>query len=319
MGANNMEPVDVVGVGIACVDLNATVTSIPKIDENVMVLDYRKQLGGTVSTALATLQRLGLSTMYMGMLGADEHGKSALEGMAAEGIDVGSVRLAEGENSPFSLVMVDSMTGKRSIAFYPGCSFTVPADCIDPEAVKSARLLHVDIYTPAVVAACDAAKEAGVTISVEANVLYPGLEELLSTGDIFITSQKVFRELVGEDDPVAAGKKAREEYNLDHTVVTCGAEGSVAVGPDETVTSPGFKVNVIDTTGAGDVFHGAYLYGHLMGWRFIRTLCFANAAAALMCTGQSGWSDIPTLQQVKRFLREQGVEAYPEDSSESSG
>ena len=302
-----MEAFDVVGVGIACLDHNATVTKIPELDEHVMVLDYRKQMGGTVSTALTTIQRLGLTTKYMGMLGDDENGTFVLDSLRAEGVDVDSVRVAEGERSPFSFVLVDSMTGKRSIAYYPGCSFTAPADCIDTDAIKSARLLHVDIYTPAVAAACDAAREAGVTISVEANVVYPGLEDLLHGGDIFITSREVFHELVGENDPVAAGKKAREEYNLDHAVVTLGAEGSVAVGEHEIITAQGFEVEAVDTTGAGDVFHGAYLYGHVMGWRFIRTLRFANAAAALMCTGQSGWSDIPTLPQVEHFLREQSA------------
>ena len=298
-----MEPIDVVGVGIACMDLNATVTSVPKLDENVLITDYRKQMGGTVSTALAALQRLGLATKYMGMLGDDETGKFVLDNLQAEGVDVSSVRVVEGESSAFSLVMVDSMTSKRSIAHFPGCEFTVPAGCVDADAVKAARLLHVDIYTPAVVAACEAAREAGVTISVEANVLYPGLEDLLDGGDVFITSDKIFSELVGEDDPVAAGKKARAQYNLEHVVVTLGAEGSVAVGEDEIVTSPGFEVEAVDTTGAGDVFHGAYLYGYIMGWRYIRSLRFANAAAAIMCTGQNGWADIPTLAEVNDFLR----------------
>lgn len=300
-----MEPIDVVGVGIACMDLNATVTSIPRLDENVLILDYRKQMGGTVSTALAALQRLGLATKYMGMLGDDENGKFVLDGLSAEGVDVSSVRVVEGESSAFSLVMVDSMTRKRSIAHFPGCEFAVPAGCIDADAVKSARLLHVDIYTPAVIAACEVAREAGVTISVEANALYPGLEDVLAGGDIFITSDKIFSELVGEDDPVAAGKKAREQYDLEHVVVTLGAEGSVAVGEDEIVTSPGFQVEAIDTTGAGDVFHGAYLYGYIMGWRYIRALRFANAAAAIMCTGQSGWADIPTLAEVNDFLQQE--------------
>ena len=301
-----MESFDVVGVGIACLDHNATVTSIPKLDENVMVTDYRKQMGGTVSTALAALQRLGARTKYMGMLGDDENGAYILENLGAEGIDVGSVRLAEGESSPFSFVLVDGMTSKRSIAYFPGCSFMVPPECIEPDVVKAARLLHVDIYTPAVMAACEAAREGGVPISIEANVLYPGLEDSLAGGDIFITSREVFRELVGEDDPVAAGKKAREKYGLDHTVVTLGPEGSIAIGENEVVSAPGFEVDVVDTTGAGDVFHGAYLYAYLEGWGFAERLRFANAAAAIMCTGQNGWADIPTLGRVEEFLKAQG-------------
>jgi ribokinase len=299
-----MEAIDVVGVGIACMDLNATVTSVPRLDENVLITDYRRQMGGTVSTALAALQRLGLATKYMGMLGDDETGKFVLDSLSAEGVDVSFVRVVDGESTAFSLVMVDSMTRKRSIAHFPGCEFMVPADCVDADAVKSARLLHVDIYTPAVVAACEAAREGGVTISVEANALYPGLEDVLAGGDIFITSDKIFSELVGEDDPVAAGKKAREQYDLEHVVVTLGADGSVAVSGDEIVSSPGFEVEAIDTTGAGDVFHGAYLYGYIMGWRYARSLRFANAAAAIMCTGQNGWVDIPTLGEVNDFLQQ---------------
>lgn len=296
--------IDVVGVGIACSDVNITVTSIPKIDENVLVLDYRKQMGGTVSTALATLQRLGMQTKYMGMLGDDEYGRFTYEGLKNEGIDVSTVKLVEGESSPFSFVMVDSMTGRRSIAFYPGCALTVPPECIDREAIHSANLLHVDISTPAVFAACEAAKEAGVQISVDANALFPGLEELLHLSNIFITAREITCGLSGKADPVESGEHLLKEYNLDLVVVTLGADGSTAVTRNHVVHAPGFRVEAVDTTGAGDVFHGAYLHGFLRGWSAERTLRFANAAGAIMCTTQTGWAGIPTLEEVEKFLRE---------------
>ncbi|GAB4348562.1 MAG: sugar kinase [Candidatus Abyssubacteria bacterium] len=299
---------DVVGVGIACLDLNATVTSIPRVDENVLMLDFRKQMGGTVSTALATLQRLGMRTKYLGMLGDDENGRFTLEGLRAEGVDVSSVRIAKDQSSPFSFVMVDSMTGRRSIAYFPGCSFTVPADCIEPEAIRSARLLHVDIATPAVFAACATAARAAVPISIEANAPYPGLEDLLTTGNIFISSRDIICGLAERQDPLEAGKKLLEEYALDLVVVTLGEEGSLAVTTTQTARSPGFKVTVIDTTGAGDVFHGAYIYGHLKGWGLEKTLRFANAAGAIMCTTQTGWAGIPTLPQVEAFLHDRAGE-----------
>ncbi|MBI5116747.1 carbohydrate kinase family protein [Candidatus Poribacteria bacterium] len=299
---------DVVGVGIACSDFNASVTSIPKIDENVLILDYRKQMGGTVSTALATLQRLGMKTKYMGMLGDDENGRFVVEGMKAEGIDVGSVRFAVGESSPFSFVMVDGMTRKRSIAFYPGCAFTVSADCLDNGAIQSARLLHVDSPTPAVFAACHVAKQAGVTISLDANAPFPGLEELLHLSNIFITSSDVVYRICDRNDPVEAGKALMAEYKLDLVVVTLGVEGSIALTPTLTATAPGFNVEVVDTTGAGDVFHGAYLYGYLNGWDTEHTLRFSNAAGAMMCATQSGWAGIPTLKQIEDFLQERAGE-----------
>jgi len=300
----NAVPVDVVGIGTVCVDLNATVTSIPKVDENVLALDHRKHLGGPVATALATLQRLGMSTTYMGMLGNDEYGQTILAGLQAEEIDTSALRIVDGENSPFSFVLVDSTTGGRSIAHYPGCRFHVPADCVDHDNVRNARLLHVDMAAPAVLAACETANKAGVPVSVDANLLFPRLEELLMSADIFIPARRLARELSGEPDPVKAAEKLIAKYNLDLAVITCGDEGSVAVTQNEIARSAAFEVKVVDTTGAGDVFHGAYLYGYLNGWSLERALRFANGTAALMCTNQDGWAGIPKLSEVKSFLGE---------------
>lgn len=306
---------DVVGVGIACLDFNMTVTKVPALDENVLGMDYRKQMGGPVSTALATLQRLGMSTRYLGALGDDDNGRFVIEQMEAEGIDMSLVRLREDESTGFSFVMVDSMTRKRSIVFCSGGTFTAPADCVDPETIESSSLIHVDIYTPAVVRACEIAREAGVPISIEANVAYPGIEDLLAGGNLFITGKEVACELANEQDPAKAGEKLMDKYNLNLAVVTVAAEGSIAVTEEETASVGGFEIEVVDTTGAGDVFHGAYLYGHLMGWRPVRTLSFANAVGAIMCTGQNGWADIPKVSQVDGFLRERGI-IFETDSGE---
>jgi len=213
-----------------------------------------------------------------------------------------SVRLVEGEKSPFSFVMVDSQTGRRSIAFYPGCAFTVPAEVIDPHVIQSAKLLHVDISTPAVFAACEAARDAGVPVSLDANALYPGLEELLHLTNIFITAQEITCGLSEKQDPVESGKHILEEYHLDLVVVTLGPGGSIAVTQNDVATAPGFSVEVVDTTGAGDVYHGAYLFGYLQGWPIERTLRFANAAGAIMCTTQAGWAGIPTREAIEKLM-----------------
>ena len=296
--------VDVVGVGLAVVDLKTTVSSIPGVEETVLGFDFYKHHGGPVANSLVTLQRLGMKTAYMGMLGNDEYGNFIADGMKTEGVDIHSLRLTDDERTPFSIVMVDASTKKRSIVFNPGCSLTVPEDCVDTEMVKSAKLLHADFYTPAVRAACEAARSTGVPISVDADGLYPGLEELLQCANIFMPAREIGCELVGEDDPPKAAEKLLKKYKLDLVVVTRGKEGSVTVTPGETVSVPGFEIEPVDTTGAGGVFQGAYLYGYLHDWPAERAARFANAAAALMCSGMNGWGDIPTLMQVEEFLRE---------------
>lgn len=295
---------EVVGVGMAVVDLKATVSSIPQIDEMVLTLDYHKHLGGPVANALAQVQRLGMKTQYMGMLGDDEYGQMIAENMRAEGIDTSCLRLSKNDTSAFSIVLVDNETKHRSIAFYPGCGLSVPEDCVDARAIESARLLHVDIYTPAASAACKAAKSAGVPISVDADALFPGLEEILQMANIFMPARDIATQLIGEEDPVTAGKAIMEKFQLDLVVVTRGKDGSVTITPKETVHAEGFEINALDTTGAGGVFQGAYLYGFLQGWPIHRAARFANAAAALMCSGMNGWGDIPTSDKVEEFIRE---------------
>ncbi len=296
--------VDVVGVGLAVVDLKATVSSIPKEEETVLAFDYHKHHGGPVGNALVTLQRLGMKTRYMGVLGNDEYGRFIADGMKAEGIDTKSLRLSDGDSTPFSIVLVDATTKKRSIVFNPGCALMTPADAIDAGAVKSAKLLHVDIYTPAVTAACEAAKSAGLPISVDADALFPGLEEILELADIFIPAREIACELVGKQDPVLAAERLLRKYRLKVVGVTRGREGSVTITQEGTVSAPGFEIDAVDTTGAGGVYQGAFLYGYLKGWPTNQIARFANAAAALMCSGMNGWDDIPTLRQVEKFLKE---------------
>jgi len=303
-GEDKIMAVDVVGVGLAVVDLKTTVSSIPQIEEPVMMLDYHKHLGGPVANALAQLTRLGMKTQYMGALGDDEYGRLIVENMKAEGIDTSSLSLSKEDASAFSIVMVDATTKMRTISFFPGGALTASEDCIDPEAIKGAQLLHVDIYTPAVQAACEAARSAGVPISVDADALFPGLEQILEMSSIFIPAREIASKLVGEQDPVVACKRILKKYNLDVVGITCGKDGSVSVTPRETVSVKGFEIEALDTTGAGGVYQGAYLYGYLRGWPVKRTALFANAAAAIMCSGMNAWDDIPTLGQVEEFLRE---------------
>jgi sugar/nucleoside kinase (ribokinase family) len=299
--------IDVVGVGLAVIDIKETVSSIPGVDETVLAFDCYKHMGGPVANALAQLNRLGMKTSYMGALGDDEYGNLIADTMKAEGIDTSSLKLLEGEASAFSIVLVDSATKKSSISFFPGCGLSVPEDCIDTDAFKSAKLLHVDIFTPAVQAACNAAKREGVPISVDADALFPGLEEILEMADIFIPAREISAQLVGEDDPETAGRMILEKYNLSLVVVTRGKGGSITITPEETVGVEAFDIDPVDTTGAGGVFQGAYLYAHLQGWPLERSARFANAAAALMCSGMNGWDDIPTLARIEEFLKERGV------------
>lgn len=295
--------IDVVGVGSVVIDRKSTVSSIPKLDEIVLAYDHYFHMGGPVANALATLQRLGTQTQFMGKLGDDEYGNMIADTMAAEGIDTSRLELDKDERTGFATVMVDRKTAKRSIFVFVGHLGSVPESCIDEGAIQNAKLLHVDTDTPAAMKACRIASSAGVPISVDADGLFRGIEDVLNMATIFIPAQEIATQLTGNDNPIASGKQLLEKYNLDTVVVTRGVEGSVTFTADEMITADAFPVDAVDTTGAGGVYQGGYLYGYLQGWPLEKTAQFANAAAGLMISGMNGWDDIPTLDQVEAMIQ----------------
>lgn len=300
---------DVIGVGSVVIDLKSTVSSIPKLDEVVIATDHHKHMGGPTANALATLQRLGMTTQFMGKVGDDEYGNMIAKAMGIEGIDHSQLELGKDTTTGFATVMVDEETKKRSIFVYIGHLRTVPESCIDEDAIRNARLLQIDSGTPAAMKACRVASDAGIPISVDADVPYPNLEEVLEMATIFIPAQEIAKPLVGIEDPVVAGRCILEKYNLEVVVVTLGPKGSVTFTAEETLFTDGFSVNALDTTGAGGVYQGGYLYGYLQGWPLQQTAQFANATAALMISGINGWDDIPRLDEVQAFLGEHGIDS----------
>lgn len=292
---------DVVGMGIATLDLNAKVPRVPGQDETVLMKEYAKLRGGPVATALVTLQKLGATTAYMGKLGQDEYGEFIREGFKEEGVNVDYLKLVAGEKTPFSFILVDA-TGKRSIIFNPGCSLDVDVEYLNENILKSAKIFHIDIYTRAIERACNLLKNSKTKISIDAGILFEGLEELLEFCDFLILPQEAVRNLTGEKDLLSAARNLIRTKNIELVVITCGAEGSLGITPNEVISKPSFKVKTVDTTGAGDVFHGAFLYGLIKGFSLEKNLEFSNAVAALKCTKPTGWESIPRLPEVEELM-----------------
>lgn len=293
---------DVVGTGLVTVDLNAKVWKVPGLDQLVLMQSYRQLRGGPVATALVTLQRLGVSTAYMGELGDDDYGRFIVRGFQEEGVNVENLRITPGKTTPFSFILVDN-AGRRSIIFNPGCYLEASAECINRDILKAARIFHTDAGSDAAYEACKLLKETSTKISIDAGIGFQKLERLMQFCDVLILPRGVAREVSGQKDLEMAGKKLLKKYDLELVAITSGDKGSMGITKEEIISQPAFKVDVVDTTGAGDVFNGAFLYTILQKWDLERSLKFANAVAALKCTHQTGWQGIPTLSEVKNFLK----------------
>lgn len=298
---------DVVGLGFATVDVLATVPRLPRPDEVYRVLGSSVQGGGPVATALVTLARLGGSVAYLGAVGGDDWGRFILEDFERNGVDASCVSVDPEGTSTLSIILVDGPTGARSILYDPGHTVPLELDAAAAGLVRSARILHLDgWHIGAAIAAARIAREAGVTVSFDggAGERWREVDELLPLVDELIVARQFARNVTGEDDPLLAGPALCCHTGAREVVITDGASGCWSWSGGAALYVPAYGVNVVDTTGAGDVYHGAYLYALLQGWPPEQRIKFASATAALKCTQPGGRQGIPTLQRVHQFLQE---------------
>ncbi|HYL79577.1 MAG TPA: PfkB family carbohydrate kinase [Candidatus Acidoferrum sp.] len=297
---------DVVGVGINVVDYLFRVPRFPQPDTKSDALAVTTQGGGLTATAMVACARLGLRTRYIGKFGSDEIGRMAREMLAGEDLDLGgSVQAADAPHR-LCVVLVEEGTGHRTIVRHCDSRIWLQPGELSREAVCAGRLLHLDGYEgAAALQAARWAREAGIPVSLDAEDSTEQREELFRYTDILIVSRPFGRELTGRVDPpdILHGLARLGPACVG---VTLGEQGSALLHRQEIVEVPAFPVEVVDTTGAGDVFHGAFLYGLLQGWKAGDILLFANAVSALKCTRLGGRAGIPRPAEVRTFLDVRG-------------
>jgi len=302
---------DIVGVGMATIDRLYLLEDPSRLPEG-RLLQYSVQGGGQAATAMAAASRLGALCGMIAAVGDDEPGRDILCGLASCGVDTSRCLLRPGMPSPVVLVIVDARTGARHFLPYHADRPLVSAEDVDWHYAAGARILHLDNWVVDLEAALRRARQLGPQVMVDANVV-TGLEpSWLALVDVFIGSADVRTRRTDSD--AALREAVRIRALGPHTaVLTLGADGCVGAGPEGPFRVPGFAVQVVDTTGAGDVFHGAYAYGLLRGWAAGDCARFACAAAALSTTRLGGRAGLPTSAQVAAFLHSR-AEAGPWDS-----
>ena len=300
-------PLDVVGLGYCAWDYVGIVDRVPEFDApTVSLADFVASGGGPVSTALVALARLGARTGYLGVVGDDEFGLSIKRAFEGEGVDVSHLRVQPKARSAVCIVLVHASTGLRSMLCYRGTYRDVELQQTDYPYISSARFLHLDgHHMSAAITAARWMRKAGGTVVLDANRPRPRLDELLPWVDVLITNASFPLAYAGQQDIRDAAREwIRAGAKL--VVTTLGENGCLCFCDDESLHVPGFAVRVVDTTGAGDAFHGAFIYGLLHGWSLLRTATFANAVAALNCTALGGRAGLPRLGEAEAFLESHG-------------
>lgn len=295
---------DAVGFGLNAVDHICVVPDFPERGAKTPVSSFSQSGGGQAASAMIVAARLGLSTKYVGKVGGDAVGAFSLESIRAEGVNVDDVAVVEGVTNQLAMILVEEWSGERTIIWHRPPEIATRPEELTAEKVASGRALLVDGHdAPAAARAAELARERGVPVVLDAETVKDGTRGLVRATDLVVASSRFPALYTGKDDTVGA-LRAILSQGPSLAVATLGERGAVAVGAGGgTLESPGFVVDAVDTTGAGDTFHGAFVYGLLAGWSVERTLEFSNAAAALSCTAVGARGGVESLEQVLDFAR----------------
>ncbi|MBI1988066.1 MAG: ribokinase [Nitrospinae bacterium] len=304
VGLDRSKPYDVVGLGLNAVDYLCVVPHFPRFDSKVKMLEFKREAGGQVATALVALTRWGLATSYIGKVGEDELGRYTWQELKKEGVDITHLKVAPGATSQFAFIMVDRQTGERTIVWHRDEKTDLTPQEVSRSAVTAGRVLHLDGHEiDAAIQAARWAREEGIPVVLDIDAIHPKTAELIRAADFLIGDRNFPTAFTGNPDREAA---LREIASLGprEVAMTLGTEGAMALSIEGVRYRPGYKVKAVDTTGAGDLFHAGFIYGLLQGWGLSERLAFANAVAALKCRQLGGRAGIPTLEEAYRFMGE---------------
>ncbi|HMJ91244.1 MAG TPA: PfkB family carbohydrate kinase [Candidatus Acidoferrum sp.] len=297
---------DVLGLGCAAVDDILYVDEYPPADAKVHVRRRERHCGGLTATALVAAARLGAKCAFAGTLGFDEDSEFVIETLRRERMNVDHVVRRRDAGPVISTIIVDEQRGTRNI--FASIEQSRGADPKRPSraVIESTRVLFVDYFgVEGNLRAAKVARAAGVAIvsDLERTKL-TGMNELIALIDHPIFSRRAAAELTGTENPAKAVVDLWNDAR-DTVVVTCGEQGAWFVSRDQRQPKhvSAFKVKAIDTTGCGDVFHGAYAAALAQGMDAEQRIRFASATAALKATRHGGQSGIPSRAEVQKFLR----------------
>jgi sugar/nucleoside kinase (ribokinase family) len=252
---------------------------------------------------MVCLTRLGLRARYVGKVGSDDAGRFQIQSLVSERVECSGVRAVDGADTQTAFIFIDQTSGERTIVWNRDARLTIREDEVDSGIVTSGRVLHLDGHDVAAsIAAARFARAAGIPTVLDIDNIYPGAERLLPLIDFLISSSTFPERMTGEPDLKRALENLARKTGSPFVAATLGAEGVLAYFQGQYIHSPGFTIECKDTTGAGDAFHGGFIYGLLSGFSVEKTLRFANAVAGLKCRAIGARTGLPCLEEVNSLM-----------------
>jgi sulfofructose kinase len=297
----NLPGIDIVGVGLNATDTLIPLSHFPGPGSKVEIRAATVMPGGQVASAMMACRRWGLRARYVGKLGDDHAAELHRAEFAKAGVEARLIT-ATGCASQQAFILVED-SGERTVLWKRDERLQLQPEELEQEWITDARALLVDGHdTAAATTAAGWARAAEVPVIADLDEMYPGVERLLSRVDYLIVSRDIPERLTGNADLRESLPQVQKRFGCTLTAATLGQDGVLAWDGRRFWYRPAYEVEVVDTTGAGDIFHAGFIYGLLRNWELGRTLDFGCAAAALNCTGAGARGGIRPVEEIEGLI-----------------
>lgn len=299
----------VVGIGSTVYDTLMVVDGFPQEDTKMQGVETKVQGGGPCATALVAAQKLGVSTAYMGTIGDDPFGTFMMDDLKKWNVNTDYVKVVPDTVSFHAVVVLNQQTASRTCVWNKGTVAAPTAEDLNEDVIKNAKVLHLDGHMlDAAIYAAKKCKEWGVKVSHDAGGTYPNIEKLMEYVDWLIPSEEFALKMTGAATAEEAAQKLYDTYHPELVVLTQGVKGGILLDEKGMRHYDSYKVEVKDSNGCGDTFHGAFVAGKIHGLSNDDACKYASAAAAIKCTRLGARYGMANDQECRAFLKERGVE-----------
>jgi sulfofructose kinase len=299
---------DIIGIGSSVYDVLMVTDGFPAEDTKMEGVRTVVQGGGPCATALVAAAKLGVSSAYMGTIGDDSFGRFMLGDLEKWDVSTRYVRSIPDRISFHAVVLLNRKNASRTCIWNRGTVEPPKESDVNLDALRNAKVLHLDGHMPeAALFAAKRCKEWGVKVSHDAGGLYPGVNELLHYADYLIPSEEFALKVTGAISAEDAARKLMETYRPEVVVLTQGVCGGILLDEQGLRRYESFPVEVVDSNGAGDTFHGAFIAAHIKGMDTDQACAYASAAAAIKCTHLGARLGMPNDEECRAFLKDRGV------------
>ena len=297
----------IVGIGACVLDTLITVPHYPEEDTKLRAQSTKMAGGGPTATGIVAAAKLGVPAGFIGVLSKDSSGDFLVGDFQKYGVDTAHVDLLDGYRAFTSCIWLSQKSTSRTCVFDKGNLPPLALDDAKKAAIASADILMVDgNEMGAAVEAAKYARDHGTRVLYDAGGLYEGIERLLPYADILIPSKEYALTFTGKETVEEAAKALYAAYKPEVVVITTGKTGGILFDGENVVPYPIYPAEVVDSNGAGDVFHGAFAAGLCYGFDFVKCCHFASAVSGLKCTGVGARESVPDFATVKTYLAENG-------------